>query len=194
MPWLIAPYEGSQPLGGKNDFGNYHLQNQGKLLRGLLIRWSAAGGYLSLLLVSGVIKNMPMWSKKSCVTYFFFRHNLSKTIVINAADQHLTPFRPDCPNTGVVPRVRLREEIIFPVMLRSVFSVKTRWFISQVDNKRGENLRQLSQSFLIFYCKFLVSTLQSEQFVDEFHVITGIIRLISTIFLKLSNLIDYARI
>ena len=38
MPWLIAPYEGSQPLGGKNDVGNYHLQNQGKLLRGLLIR------------------------------------------------------------------------------------------------------------------------------------------------------------
>jgi len=38
MPWLIAPYEGSQPLGGKNDVGNYQLQNQGKLLRGLLIR------------------------------------------------------------------------------------------------------------------------------------------------------------
>ena len=38
MPWLIAPYEGAQPLGGKNDVGNYHLQNQGKLLRGLLIR------------------------------------------------------------------------------------------------------------------------------------------------------------
>ena len=38
MPWLIDPYEGSQPLGGKNDVGNYHLQNQGKLLRGLLIR------------------------------------------------------------------------------------------------------------------------------------------------------------
>ena len=132
--------------------------------------------------------------KKIVCYIIFFRHNLSKTIVINAADQHLTPFRPDCPNTGVVPRVRLREEIIFPIMLRSVFSVKPRWFISQVDNKRGENLRQLSQSFLIFYCEFLVSTPQSEQFVNEFHVITGIIRLISTIFLKLSNLIDYTRV
>ena len=60
-------------------------------------------------------------SSKTCrcditnrVLHFFSRHNLSKTIVINAPDQHLTPFRPDSPNTGVVPRVRLREEIAFP--------------------------------------------------------------------------------
>jgi hypothetical protein len=88
---LITPYEGSQPLGGKNDVFNYHSAKSRQVVErafGMMIsRWRILVDALGL----GSHQKDAVVIKVCCLFHnICLRHNLSKKIVVNAADQHKT--------------------------------------------------------------------------------------------------------